>query len=109
MNNAIVIVDRLVQQEELDALAKKLKKPRVKVEREGFLSAVDLHFNNEPARHKLLDVIGDLALVGKPIKGKIVATKPGHTANVEFAKILKKQYLEQRKLKGKPKYDPNKE
>jgi UDP-3-O-[3-hydroxymyristoyl] N-acetylglucosamine deacetylase/3-hydroxyacyl-[acyl-carrier-protein] dehydratase len=57
----------------------------------------------------LLDVIGDLALLGKPIKGKIVATKPGHTINVEFTKMLKKHYLEQRKLRGKPKYDPNQE
>ncbi|MDX1667448.1 MAG: 3-hydroxyacyl-ACP dehydratase FabZ, partial [Saprospiraceae bacterium] len=68
-----------------------------------------LHFKNEPARHKLLDVMGDIALLGKPIKGKIVATKPGHTANVEFTKILKKHYQEQRKLRGKPKYDPDSE
>lgn len=109
LDNALVIVDRLMNQEELDLLAKKLNKPSVKVEKEGILNTTELFFSNEPARHKLLDVIGDLALVGKPIKGKIVATKPGHTANIEFAKILKKQYNEQRKLKGKPKYDPNQE
>ena len=106
LDNAIVIVDRIMSQEELDILAKKLDKPSIKVEKEGILNTIDLHFENEPARHKLLDVIGDMALVGKPIKGKIVATKPGHTANVEFAKLLRKQYQEQRRLKGKPRYDP---
>jgi UDP-3-O-[3-hydroxymyristoyl] N-acetylglucosamine deacetylase/3-hydroxyacyl-[acyl-carrier-protein] dehydratase len=107
LDNALVIVDRLMNQAELDALAKKLNKPSVKVEKEGILNTTDLHFRNEPARHKLLDVIGDLALLGKPIKGKIVATKPGHKANVDFAKILRTHYNKQRKLKGKPKYDPN--
>lgn len=107
LDNALVIVDRLMNQAELDALAKKLNKPSVKVEKEGILNTTDLHFRNEPARHKLLDVIGDLALLGKPIKGKIVATKPGHKANVDFAKILRTHYNKQRKLKGKPKYDPS--
>jgi UDP-3-O-[3-hydroxymyristoyl] N-acetylglucosamine deacetylase/3-hydroxyacyl-[acyl-carrier-protein] dehydratase len=92
----------------LDKLAKKLGKPSVKVDKEGILNTNSLHFENEPARHKLLDIIGDIALVGKPIKGKIVATKPGHTANVAFAKILKDLYKEQRKLKGRPIYDPDK-
>lgn len=109
LSNAIVIVDRLMNQEELDALAKKLGKPSVKIDKEGILNTIELYYNNEPARHKLLDVLGDLALVGKPIKGKIVATKPGHTANVEFAKLLKKAWIEQRRLKGVPKYDPNAE
>ncbi|MBI5916250.1 MAG: bifunctional UDP-3-O-[3-hydroxymyristoyl] N-acetylglucosamine deacetylase/3-hydroxyacyl-ACP dehydratase [Bacteroidetes bacterium] len=109
LSNAIVIVDRLMTQDELDALAKKLNKPSVKIDKEGILNTIELYFNNEPARHKLLDVLGDLALVGKPIKGKIVATKPGHTANVEFAKLLKKALNEQRRLKGVPKYDPNAE
>jgi UDP-3-0-acyl N-acetylglucosamine deacetylase/beta-hydroxyacyl-[acyl carrier protein] dehydratase FabZ len=109
LDNAIVIVDRKMDQEELDNLAKKMGKPSIKVETEGVLNTVKLHFPNEPARHKLLDVIGDLALIGKPIKGKIVATKPGHTANTEFAKILKKHLVERRKLSGIPKYDPEKE
>ena len=109
LDNAIVIVDRLMNQKELDTLAKRLDKPTVKVEKAGILNTIDLHFENEAARHKLLDVIGDLALVGRPIKGKIVATKPGHTANIEFAKILRRRYNEQRKLKGKPNYDPTKE
>jgi UDP-3-O-[3-hydroxymyristoyl] N-acetylglucosamine deacetylase/3-hydroxyacyl-[acyl-carrier-protein] dehydratase len=107
-DNAIVIVDRVMSQKDLDKLAKKLGKPSVKVDKEGILNTNSLHFENEPARHKLLDIIGDIALVGKPIKGKIVATKPGHTANVAFAKILKDLYKEQRKLKGRPIYDPDK-
>lgn len=109
LDNAIVIADRKMEQDELDGLAKKMGKPGVKVDSEGVLNTVKLHFPNEPARHKLLDVIGDLALIGKPIRGKIVATKPGHTANVEFAKILKKQLTEKRRLFGIPKYDPDKE
>jgi len=109
LDNAIVIADRKMDQEELDTLAKKMGKPSIKVDSDGILNTVKLHFQNEPARHKLLDVIGDLALIGKPIKGKIVATKPGHTANVEFAKILKKQLMEKRRLMGIPKYDPDKE
>ncbi|RMF30448.1 MAG: UDP-3-O-[3-hydroxymyristoyl] N-acetylglucosamine deacetylase, partial [Bacteroidetes bacterium] len=92
LENAIVIVDKLMPQTQLDALARKLDKPTMEITRAGILNTTELQFQNEPARHKLLDVIGDLALVGKPIKGKIVATKPGHAANVEFAKILKRYY-----------------
>ncbi len=107
LNNAVVIVDRMMTQHELDSLAGKLEKPSIKVEKEGVLSNTDLRYPNEPARHKLLDLIGDLSLIGRPIRGKIVATKPGHASNVAFAKILKDQYKIQRKLKGKPKYNPN--
>jgi len=107
LDNAIVIVDRIMDQKSLKKLAKRLGKPGVKVEKEGILNTVDLRFENEPARHKLLDLIGDLTLIGKPIKGKIVATKPGHSSNVVFATMLKKKYQEQKKLRGKPKYDPN--
>ncbi len=106
MDNAIIILDQLISQEKLDDLARMLGKPSVKVE-QGILNVVKLHYENEPARHKLLDVIGDLALIGKPIKGKIVATKPGHTANIAFARILKKHWMQQRKLKGKPVYNPD--
>ncbi|MBL7815316.1 MAG: bifunctional UDP-3-O-[3-hydroxymyristoyl] N-acetylglucosamine deacetylase/3-hydroxyacyl-ACP dehydratase [Saprospiraceae bacterium] len=107
LDNAIVIVDRLMTEEELADLAKKLNKPHIKIEREGILNTTDLRFSNEPARHKLLDVVGDLALVGKFIKGKIIAKKPGHTANVAFAKVLKRHYMEQKKMQGIPKYDPS--
>jgi UDP-3-O-[3-hydroxymyristoyl] N-acetylglucosamine deacetylase/3-hydroxyacyl-[acyl-carrier-protein] dehydratase len=107
LDNAIVIADRVVNQDELDRLAEKLGKPSVKVDKEGVLNTNKLQYKNEPARHKLLDVIGDVALLGMPIKGKIVATKPGHSANVEFTKQLKQAVIEKRKLKGRPHYDPN--
>ncbi|MEL6988345.1 MAG: bifunctional UDP-3-O-[3-hydroxymyristoyl] N-acetylglucosamine deacetylase/3-hydroxyacyl-ACP dehydratase, partial [Bacteroidota bacterium] len=107
LDNAIVIVDRMMTEEELTNLAKRLGKTDVKVDKEGILNTVDLRYKNEPARHKLLDIIGDLALLGKRIQGKIVGRKPGHTANVEFARILKKVFQKQKKLKGKPSYDPN--
>lgn len=105
LNNAIVVVDRVVKEEELDNLASLFNKPKVEVKKEGILNNVDLRYKNEPARHKLLDVVGDLALVGKPIKAQILAARPGHAANVAFAKKLKKAIL-----KGKnnaPKYDPS--
>ncbi|MEO6132885.1 MAG: bifunctional UDP-3-O-[3-hydroxymyristoyl] N-acetylglucosamine deacetylase/3-hydroxyacyl-ACP dehydratase, partial [Saprospiraceae bacterium] len=107
LENAVVIADRLMDQSELDRLAKKLGKQSIKVEKTGILNTTSLKFENEPARHKLLDVIGDLALLGRPIKGKIVARKPGHTANIEFTKLLKKKLIEQRKTKGRPKIDPD--
>ncbi|MCC6753215.1 MAG: bifunctional UDP-3-O-[3-hydroxymyristoyl] N-acetylglucosamine deacetylase/3-hydroxyacyl-ACP dehydratase [Saprospiraceae bacterium] len=107
LNNAIVIVDRMMSQEELDQLARKLNKPSVKVEKEGVLNTIKLLYDNEPARHKLLDVLGDLALLGKPIIGNIVTKKPGHRLNVEFAKMLKKKMLEQKRLSGVPAYDPD--
>ena len=107
LDNAVVIADRLMEQDELDRLAKKLGKQSIKVEKTGILNTTSLKYENEPARHKLLDVIGDLTLLGKPIKGKIVARKPGHTANIEFTKLLKRKLVEQRKLKGRPKVDPD--
>jgi UDP-3-O-[3-hydroxymyristoyl] N-acetylglucosamine deacetylase / 3-hydroxyacyl-[acyl-carrier-protein] dehydratase len=107
LENAVVIADRLMEQDELDRLAKKLGKQSIRVEKTGILNTTSLKFENEPARHKLLDVLGDLTLLGKPIKGKIVARKPGHTANIEFTKLLKRKFVEQRKLKGRPKVDPD--
>ena len=107
LDNAVVIADRLMDQEELDRLARKLGKQSITVEKTGILNTTKLKFENEPARHKLLDVLGDLTLLGKPIKGKIVARKPGHTANIEFTKLLKRKLVEQRKLKGRPRVDPD--
>lgn len=109
LENAIVIANEKITQESLDTIAQKIEIPEIEFNMEGIVNKSDLKFSNEPARHKLLDVIGDLALVGKPIKGKVVATKPGHKTNIEFAKIIKKQFIQARKLKGKPKYDPNAE
>jgi UDP-3-O-[3-hydroxymyristoyl] N-acetylglucosamine deacetylase/3-hydroxyacyl-[acyl-carrier-protein] dehydratase len=89
LSNAIVFINRQVSQEELDRLAMVFNKPTVKVKDNGILNNLQLHFENEPARHKLLDVIGDLSLLGKPIKGKITAYRPGHQTNTEFARIIK--------------------
>lgn len=108
LSNAIVFVNKVISQQELDRLAKLFNKPSVEVKSEGILNNLDLHFPNEPARHKLLDVIGDLTLVGKPIKGHIIATKPGHGPNVEFAKILRKHLLKSNSAEHIPKYDPDK-
>lgn len=108
LENAIVIIEKGVSQDELDRLADKFNKPRVKAIEKGILNAQDLIFTNEPARHKLLDVIGDLALVGMPIKGKILATRPGHTSNIEFAKKIR-QEIKTRKIKRNiPEIDINK-
>jgi UDP-3-O-[3-hydroxymyristoyl] N-acetylglucosamine deacetylase/3-hydroxyacyl-[acyl-carrier-protein] dehydratase len=91
LSNAIVVVDKVVQQSELDKLAKLFNRTHIEVKQEGILNNVELRHQNEPARHKLLDVIGDLGLVGAPIKGKVFAKKPGHAANVEFAKLIRKK------------------
>lgn len=106
LDNAIVIADKEYSQAQLDQLAEKLDKPKVAFDGSGILNNLKLKYQNEPARHKLLDLLGDMRLLGRPIKGRILATKPGHTANVAFTKLLKKQFLEQRKLKGKPRYNP---
>src|SRR6185295_14041537 len=74
---------------------------------EGYLNSVELRYRNEPARHKLLDVVGDLALIGTPIKAKIIATRPGHAANIEFAKMVKAHIKECKTMKDVPQYDPN--
>jgi UDP-3-O-[3-hydroxymyristoyl] N-acetylglucosamine deacetylase/3-hydroxyacyl-[acyl-carrier-protein] dehydratase len=105
INNAIVVVDRPVTQEKLDHLAKIFNKPKVTAER-GFLNNVSLRFQNEPARHKLLDIVGDLALVGAPLKGHILAARPGHVANVEFARKIKDLMKRDRFREKSPKYDP---
>ncbi len=107
LDNAIVIIDKEISQVELNRLADLFQHKRVEVKPQGILNNLDLHFDNECARHKLLDVIGDLALCGKHIKGRIIATKPGHTVNTYFAKELKKEILNQ--LDNVPAYDPNQE
>lgn len=108
LDNAIVIVEREVSQDELDRLADLFGKPRVKVKKQGVLNNIDLKFSNEPARHKLLDVVGDLALVGHPIQGKILATRPGHSSNVEFARIIKRALRKERSKNTAPAYNPDK-
>ena len=105
LSNAIVVVDRVVSEEELSELAAMLGKPKVSVKKEGILNNVDLRHKNEPARHKLLDLVGDLALVGRPLKGQILAARPGHAANVAFAKRIKRKMQEQ-DSSPVPRYDP---
>lgn len=106
LNNAIVVVDRVVEEHELESIAKLFNKPKVEVKKEGILNNVELRYKNEPARHKLLDVIGDLALAGRPIKAQILAARPGHAANVAFAKKLKK-IMKTDAQKNVPKYNPS--
>lgn len=107
VDNAIVIVDRKMEQEELDRLAELFNKPKVKVQPEGILNNVNLRFPNEPARHKLLDLMGDLALVGRWFKAKIIATRPGHQSNNEFARALRQVMKKAALQKKVPTYNPN--
>ena len=104
LSNAIVIVDKEVSTDELDKLQTLFNK-KVTVASEGILDNIQLRYQNEPARHKLLDMIGDLALVGKPIKGHIMAARPGHAANVAFAKRIKNQIKRDKSKKKINTYD----
>ncbi len=107
LDNAIVIVDHEMPQEDINRLSDLFKQPKIEV-KEGILNNVELRFSNEPARHKMLDMIGDLALVGCWFKAKIIATRPGHMANVEFAKLLRQTMKKQMLKKNIPLYDPRK-
>lgn len=109
INNAIVIVDKAVSEEQLSHLAKVFEREHISVaQREGILNNIQLHFPNEPARHKLLDIVGDLALVGVPIKAHIIANRPGHASNVEFARKIKQYIKKNKHIKDVPVYDPSK-
>ena len=88
LNNAIVYVDKKISDDTMDKLKKAFNKEKVSVKSNGILDNLNLHYPNEAARHKLLDVIGDLALIGKRIRGKIIAKKPGHKTNTMFAKMI---------------------
>lgn len=91
LDNAVVIYERQMTQENLDKLADVMKVEHRDATKLGYLNNKPLVWPNEPARHKLLDIIGDLALIGKPIKGRIIATRPGHTVNNKFARLLRKE------------------
>ena len=106
INNAIVVVDKPITDDEMYRLAKAFKRDKIEVKSEGYLNNLELRFPNEPARHKLLDVIGDLALIGYPIKSRIIANRPGHSSNVEFAKKIKQYIKKNRHVKDVPVYDP---
>lgn len=107
LDNAIVIYDQKMPQEELDRIADELSLPRKDVQELGYINNKPLTCDNEPARHKLIDVIGDMALIGKPIKGHIIATRPGHKINNQLAQLIRKDI----KLNSvqAPIYDPNSE
>lgn len=105
LNNAIVVYDERIPQAEVDHLCDILGKPHIKAENIGYLNNEALRFDNEPARHKMLDLIGDLALIGRPIKGKVIAVCPGHTANADLTKKLRKEI--KRQEVAIPLYDPN--
>lgn len=107
VSNAIVVVDKVVSEKELDRLAHVFNKQKIEVKQEGILNNVQLHYTNEPARHKLLDVVGDLALVGYPINAHVFASRPGHATNVEFARKIKQYIKKNKHLSDIPKYDPN--
>lgn len=109
LENAIVVVEQAVPQDELNRLASLFNKPSIERIPEGYLNNLELRFPNEPARHKLLDVLGDLALVGFPIKGKVIANKPGHFTNTELAKVIRKIAKKAYLKPAAPQYDPNKE
>ncbi len=107
INNAIVVVDKPVTEDEMSRLAKAFGRTKVEVKTEGYLNNLELRFPNEPARHKLLDVIGDLALIGYPIKSHIIANRPGHSSNVEFAKKIKQYIKKNKHTKEIPVYNPS--
>ncbi|MFV0505416.1 MAG: bifunctional UDP-3-O-[3-hydroxymyristoyl] N-acetylglucosamine deacetylase/3-hydroxyacyl-ACP dehydratase [Bacteroidales bacterium] len=107
LDNAIVIMDKEMSADELQHIAKLFNhKGEIKVHESGILNNLDLQFSNECARHKLLDVIGDLTLAGVRLKGKVIATKPGHGVNTNLAKLIRKAYLAE-KRKNTPTYDFN--
>ncbi len=106
LDNAIVIYDREMEQADLDRLADTIGVEHKPANQLGYINNKPLVFDNEPARHKLLDILGDIALVGRPIRGRIIATRPGHTINNKFARFLRKE-IGRQDLQA-PIYDPNK-
>lgn len=107
INNAIVVVDKPITEQEMARLAKSFGRQKIEVKSEGYLNNLELRFPNEPARHKLLDVVGDLALIGYPIKAHIIANRPGHSTNVDFARKIKQYIKKNKHVKDVPVYDPS--
>ena len=108
LNNAIVVVDKPVSDEQLESLSTAFGKEKFAVTSEGYLNNLQLRFPNEPARHKLLDLVGDLSLVGMPFKAHIIANRPGHASNVEFARKIKEHIKKNRFKAHVPAYYPDK-
>lgn len=105
LDNAIVIYDTPMAQEELDHIADIMGSPHKQVNEFGYINNKPLAFENEPARHKLLDVLGDMALIGRPVIGRIIATKPGHSLNTAFAKQIRKE-IKRQDIQA-PRYNPS--
>jgi len=105
LDNAIVILEKEVEQSEIDRIAKLFNRPGISTHTAGILNNTELRYPNEPARHKLLDIMGDLALVGHPIKGKVVATRPGHYSNTRLAKIMRQEMKKALSKRDIPVYD----
>lgn len=105
LENAIVIYERKVEQEKLNQLADLLNVPHIDASHIGYIQTRPLQWDNECTRHKLLDIIGDVALIGKPLKGRIVATRPGHTVNNNFARMIRKD-IRKHEIQA-PIYNPN--
>ncbi len=105
LDNAIVIYERKVEQEKLNQLADLLKVPHIDAEHIGYIQHKPLMWENECTRHKLLDIIGDMALIGRPLKGRIIATRPGHTVNNKFARLMRRE-IRKHEIQA-PVYDPN--
>lgn len=108
IDNALVILDKVTSETEIERIKEKMGRPDVQIS-QSVLSSTPMRYSNEPARHKLLDLIGDMYLLGRTVRAKIVATKPGHTSNVKLTQLLKTKYLDYRKTIGRPLYDPNKD
>ena len=108
LENAVVILEREVEQEEIDRIAKLFNKPGITEHHAGILNNTKLRYPNEPARHKLLDLIGDLSLVGQPFKGKVVATRPGHFSNTRLARLIRQQIKRQTTKREIPLLDTTK-
>ncbi len=107
LDNAVVILDREVEQSEIDRIATMFNRPGISKHTAGILNNTELRYPNEPARHKLLDILGDLALVGQPVMGKVVATRPGHLANTRLAKLIRQEIKKTHSKKNIPVYDPS--
>ena len=107
LENAIVIYDHPMSQEHLDRLADIMGVPHKHVSEFGFINETPMSSENEPARHKLLDVIGDIALIGAPLKGRVIATRPGHAINTKLAKLLRRDVKRMEVIS--PVYNPNQE
>ena len=105
LDNALVVYDQAMEQADLDKLADLMGVPHKHVSELGYISNIPLAYENEPARHKLMDVLGDLALIGRPLKGYVIATKPGHTINTTFSKKVRRE-IKHQELQA-PVYNPN--